>query len=225
MMSQEDKNNFTYNVIATLVSMLGESIPVKAITEYLSDYSKISLLAKNTGYEPLRLLLMKGEDHYKEMIVIPREECTKLLEIGYSINNHQIEIKFGYSFHSVSAYFSVDNGFTKIRLLNGEPKTQLLIKITSEIKRLYISAEDETYEKGSEFIYQANSSINADNIPDIKLSYKDVLHAGNMCVGHQQELSELAVKLEYKYYIWSGRVFYSDVSSRKDTGLLASEVK
>jgi len=60
---------------------------------------------------------------------------------------------------------------------------------------------------------------------DNKLKYKDVLHTGSLCVGNQQELCELAVKLEYEYYIWSGRVFESDIGSPKDTGLLARDVK
>lgn len=163
-MSQQEKHNFTYNVISALVSMLGESVPVKVITDYLSDYSKVSLLAKNTGYEPLRLLLAKGEEHYKDMIVIPGEECTKLLEIGHSMNNHKIEIKFGYDSQCLSAYFSVDNGFTKVGILNNEPKEQLLRKITSEIERLFIRAEDGAYEKAANFIHQENSSINTKSL-------------------------------------------------------------
>jgi hypothetical protein len=158
-MSQQEKHNFTYNVISILVSMFGQSLPVKAVYSYLSDYNKISLLANNTGYEPLRLLLIKGEEHYKEMIVIPRDECTKLLEIGYSINNHQIEIKFGYDTQFLSAYFSVNNGISKTRILNNEPKDQLLRKITTEIQRRYLGAESGAYEKGAEFIYQQNCSI------------------------------------------------------------------
>jgi hypothetical protein len=57
-----------------------------------------------------------------------------------------------------------------------------------------------------------------------KPTYKEVLHTKFNCVGHKNELYDLAIKLEYPYFIWSGRVYEAHTDHPKDTDFLATDV-
>ncbi|TRX56791.1 hypothetical protein [Thalassomonas sp. M1454] len=69
--TEKDKINFSYNVIATLIAVLGEEVSAQTIFEYLSNFDKFQALAISSSSANLQIIAEHGKSYFEEMIVIP----------------------------------------------------------------------------------------------------------------------------------------------------------
>jgi hypothetical protein len=56
-----------------------------------------------------------------------------------------------------------------------------------------------------------------------KITFKNTLHT-NCHLNHQSELHEIAIKLNYPYYIWNEKVFKVTEDKFEDTGIASSTI-
>lgn len=68
---EQEKITFSYNVIATLIVVLGEDVKAEELFKYLSDFERFSALAKSSCSANLQMLADHGKEYFEQMIVIP----------------------------------------------------------------------------------------------------------------------------------------------------------
>ncbi|WNC70660.1 hypothetical protein RGQ13_11020 [Thalassotalea psychrophila] len=69
--TEKDKINFSYNVIATLIAVLGEDIEPETLFEYLSSFERFDALAISSSSANLQIIAEHGKEYFEQMIVLP----------------------------------------------------------------------------------------------------------------------------------------------------------
>lgn len=69
--TEKDRINFSYNVIATLIAVLGEDVEPETLFEYLSSFERFDALAISSNSANLQMIAEHGKEYFEQMIVIP----------------------------------------------------------------------------------------------------------------------------------------------------------
>lgn len=76
LIKEQEKQDFSYRVIANLIAVLGESASPEDIFSYLSDYHKFEMLAVSSSSANLQFICDNGRAYFEQRIVIPVPKAT-----------------------------------------------------------------------------------------------------------------------------------------------------
>lgn len=71
VITEKDRINFSYNVIATLIAVLGEDVEPEILFEYLSSFERFNALAISSSSANLQIIAEHGKEYFEQMIVLP----------------------------------------------------------------------------------------------------------------------------------------------------------